>query len=119
MKNICQFYHYNSGEYNLEINNPEYFSENFNYDQICDRSVNWLNFHNIDEIEHIKKLCDNFNIDKITTEDIFRDLKPKLEEYTYYIFFTIFLCCFLSIDCTLSMPLLEFSWLPGISKGSS
>ena len=89
MKNICQFYHYNSNEYNLEINNSEYFSDNFNYNQICDKSVNWLNFHNIDDVDHIKKLCDNFNIDKITTEDIFRDLKPKLEEYTYYIFFTI------------------------------
>ena len=89
MKKICQFYHYNSNEYNLEINEPDYFSKSFNYDQICDKSVNWLNFHNIEDVDNIKKLCDNFNIDKITTEDIFKDLKPKLEEYSYYIFFTI------------------------------
>jgi len=89
MKNTCQFYHYNSEEYNIELNNPDHFAENFTYGELCSKSVNWLNFHNIEDVESIKKLCDNFNIDKITTEDIFRDIKPKLEEYSYYLFFTI------------------------------
>lgn len=89
MKNTCQFYHYNNDEYNIEVNDANHFSTNFNYDQLCRKSVNWLNFHNIDDIESVKKLCDNFNIDKITTEDIFKDIKPKLEEYPYYLFFTI------------------------------
>lgn len=88
-KDICQFYHYDHNDVNIDYNNPKFFADNFNDKFINNNKSNWLNFHSTEDVENILKLCSNFNIDVIAVEDIFKDIKPKLEEYNKYIFFTL------------------------------
>lgn len=69
---------------------PAYYAENFDTAEFTDGKIHWLNFHSIEDRKNIELLCDNLRIEKLTVEDIYKDLKrPKLEEYENYLFFKI------------------------------
>lgn len=89
---VCQLYHYDAESYLLTKNSPAYYAENFASRELTNDGdkIHWLNYHNIEDRESIEKLAGNLNIDKLTIEDIYADLKrPKLEEYGTYVFFSI------------------------------
>ena len=69
---------------------PEYFSESFFPETLRPERTYWLNFHDIECRQEIKKICQNLNADILTVEDIYRPNKrPKIEEYQSYVFFTL------------------------------
>lgn len=86
----CQLYEYDAQSFLLTKNMPAYYAENFDTAEFTDGKIHWLNFHSIEDRKNIELLCDNLRIEKLTVEDIYKDLKrPKLEEYENYLFFKI------------------------------
>lgn len=86
----CQLYEYDAQSFLLTKNTPAYYAENFDAAELTDGKIHWLNFHSIEDRNNIELLCDNLGIEKLTVEDIYKDLKrPKLEEYENYLFFKI------------------------------
>jgi magnesium transporter len=86
----CQLYKYDEEFFLINRNTPTYFAEEFVQNAIDPDYVSWLNFHCLDEKEHIDKLCDHLQIDKLSVEDIYTEKRrPKLEEYPEYIFFSV------------------------------
>lgn len=87
---ICQLYRYHDDFFLVTKNTPEYFENEFIENVKDIDTVNWLNYHSLDEKDHISKLCENLSIDRLTVEDIFTEKRrPKLEEYPNYMFFTV------------------------------
>jgi magnesium transporter len=91
--NFCQLYVYNEDYFLLTKNSEDYFAENFHIKEKFNENkekINWLNFHSIDNKTAIEKLAANLNIERLTIEDIYAELKrPKLEEYPNYLFFSV------------------------------
>lgn len=86
----CQLYEYDAQSFLLTKNTPTYFAENFDASELSDGKIHWLNFHSTGDRKNIELLCDKLGIEKLTVEDIYKDLKrPKLEEYENYLFFKI------------------------------
>lgn len=92
MKNSqsCQLYKYDHEFFLVTKNTPEFFASEFVQNAIDDDYVSWLNFHNLGQRQHIEKLCENLNIERLSVEDIYTEKKrPKLEEYPNYVFFSV------------------------------
>ena len=88
--NICQIYKYDNDFFLLSKNSPDYFAKEFVSTEIQKDKVVWLNFHSISDKNSIENLCESLFIDKLTVEDIFQEKhRPKLEEYSNYLFFSI------------------------------
>lgn len=86
----CQLYEYDPQSFLLTKNTPAYYVQNFDAAELTDGKIHWLNFHSIEDRANIELLCENLAIEKLTVEDIYKDLKrPKLEEYENYLFFKI------------------------------
>lgn len=88
MKHSAQLYRYNAELLTLEKENPAYFCETFDPLKELDVS-HWLNFHSLEDKEHLTVLLDRMGLDKLLQEDLFAGNKrPRLEEYPDYVFFT-------------------------------
>lgn len=86
----CQLYEYDPQSFLLTKNTPAYYVQNFDAKELTDGKIHWLNFHSIEERTNIELLCENLGIEKLTVEDIYKNMKrPKLEEYENYLFFKI------------------------------
>ena len=87
---ICQLYKYDHDFFMVTKNTAQFFAENFHKNEIDGDYVSWLNFHSVSHREQVDHLCANLNIDRLTVEDIYSaKARPKLEEYTNYMFFSI------------------------------
>lgn len=86
----CQYYQFNSSEINIEKNSEEYFADHFSINELDRDKVHWINFHSILKKSEIEKLCTNFGIGQISSDEIFIvKRRPKLEEFDDYLFFSI------------------------------
>jgi magnesium transporter len=86
----CQLFKYDHEFFLVTKNSPEYFASEFVENAIDTDYVSWLNFHGINEKQHIDRLCEHLSIDKLTVEDIYQEKRrPKLEEYANYMFFSV------------------------------
>lgn len=89
MENVCQLYTYDADAFLLTKNTPSYYAEHF-ASELADGKVRWLNFHSIADRDSIEKLCEKLGVDRLTVDDIYKDItRPKLEEYNNYLFFKI------------------------------
>lgn len=89
MENVCQLYTYDADAFLLTKNTPRYYAEHF-ASELADGKVRWLNFHSIADRDSIEKLCGKLGVDRLTVDDIYKDItRPKLEEYNNYLFFKI------------------------------
>lgn len=84
-----QHYRYNNDVLTLTKEDEAYFVEHFH--PLTEPDVtHWLNFHSLEQVDVIMRICDCLGIDKLIQEDIFNGTKrPRLEEYPDYIFFSI------------------------------
>jgi magnesium transporter len=90
LNETCQLFKYDREFFLVTKNSPEYFATNFNQSEMDGNHVEWLNFHSIQDTEHITSLCENLNVDKLVVEDIYTEKqRPKVEEYQNYIFFSV------------------------------
>ena len=89
-KKICQLLTYdNLGNEWLE-ESTKYFAQHFKREEIQANKVSWLNFHSIENKEEISSIFSNLNINDILLEDVHeKDVRPKIEEYTDFVFFSI------------------------------
>ena len=86
----CQLYHYNEILVDKSVGNFCEFESTFHPDKLIKDDVYWLNFHSISDRKEIEELCNNLGVDKLTMDDIYKNVKrPKLEEYPTYMFFSI------------------------------
>lgn len=87
----CQLYIYDSEDFSIQTNTPEYFAEHFA--GILNRNkekVAWLNFHSLQSRESIFQLIESLGVERPVAEDIFVETKrTRLEEYDDYMFFKI------------------------------
>ena len=86
----CQLYHYN--ESHVEKHNGCFsdFEPIFHPNKLVKEDVYWLNFHSISDRKEVEELCTNLGVDKLTIDDIYKNVKrPKLEEYPTYMFFSV------------------------------
>jgi len=84
-----QHYRYNAEILTLTKEDESYFATHFHPDNEPN-VTHWLNYHSLDEHDSIVRLCDRLNVDKLIQEDLFKGTKrPRLEEYTDYVFFSI------------------------------
>jgi magnesium transporter len=89
-KQTCQLYKYDKEFYLITKESPEYFAHEFVENTIDPDYVSWLNYHDLNERNHIEHLCDHLSIDRLSVEDIYTEKRrPKIEEYPNYIFFSI------------------------------
>ena len=52
--------------------------------------IHWLNFHGLHDVELIKQVSKSASLDRITTRQILdTTLRPKVEDYDHYIFFSV------------------------------
>ncbi|MEM7551428.1 MAG: magnesium/cobalt transporter CorA [Bacteroidota bacterium] len=55
-----------------------------------DSKIYWLNFHGLHEVDLTKELGESLKLDRITVRQVLdTTLRPKVEEYDHYIFFSI------------------------------
>lgn len=86
----CQLYSYSENDFTVKKESPKYFAEEYSLEGISDGEVNWLNYHSIESQADIRKLLDNLKVHELVIEDIYEEgLRPKIEEYGHYIFFSI------------------------------
>ncbi len=86
----CQLYQYNKEFYLLKRETPAYFKEQFHQTELDDDFVSWLNFHGLKDKDSIETLCRNIGIEKLNIENVyFPSRRPKVEEYSTYMFFSI------------------------------
>jgi magnesium transporter len=86
----CQLYKYNNEFYLINRESPFFFKENFKSDELDNDFVSWLNFHGLKDRDSIEELCKNLEIEKLNIETIyFPSRRPKVEEYSNYMFFSI------------------------------
>ena len=86
----CQLYQYNSDDYSFIVNSEAFFAETLKVDELDKGKTHWLNYHSLEDKLSIEKLCENFGFDKLISEDLYTTkLRPKLEEYENYMFFSI------------------------------
>ena len=87
---MCQQLVYNNVDKNWLEETPKYFATHFNREEIDATKVTWLNFHSIEQQEEISKVFSNLKVNAMIMEDIQEvDLRPKIEEYPDYVFFSI------------------------------
>ncbi|NMM48989.1 magnesium/cobalt transporter CorA [Marinigracilibium pacificum] len=86
-KTDIQLIRYNSDWYD---ENTSFFDLEQFKSQMNDDHISWLNFHGLNEVEHIKKLGDQLSISNMIMEDMLDTRqRPKLEEMEDYLFFTL------------------------------
>ncbi len=81
-----QLHTYNEGEsnFNQDITHFGFLSE------LASDKVYWLNFHGLHEIKPIEKVGKALALDRITIRQILdTTLRPKVEEYDHYVFFSV------------------------------
>lgn len=89
MSEVVQLYKYNPDSIDILKNDEGFFCDKFE-PQTDYSSTFWLNYHAINDKEHIVRLCNNIGLDPLLHEDIFLGTKrPRLEEYPEYVFFSI------------------------------
>jgi len=91
MEHFSQLYQYNSENFQIDSNSPDFFAENFtNIIRSNPKDIYWLNFHSIACKDSIESLFESLKIDKLTIENIYKtEKRPKIEEYPDYLFFTV------------------------------
>jgi magnesium transporter len=88
--NQCQLYKYNNEFFLISRETPVFFKEQFHISEIDSDYVSWLNYHGLKDRDSIEILCKNLGIEKLNIENIyFPSRRPKVEEYTNYMFFSI------------------------------
>jgi magnesium transporter len=86
----CQLYHYDEQAFLMTKNTLSYYAANFVHKEIKHERVHWLNIHGLKERELIEELCKNVEIERLTIDEIYEQIKrPKLEEYPNYLFFSV------------------------------
>lgn len=90
MMHPCQYYKYSATEIEVLKNSEEYFAEHLKVSDLEKDKVHWINFHSTLKKSEIEKLCDNFGIEQLSSDEIFVvKRRPKLEEFDHYLFFSI------------------------------
>lgn len=85
-----QLYKYNATFYSVKKDNPSYFAQEFLDSELDKDHIAWLNFHGIEDEEAIEHLCQKLGIDKLSVENIHRQVRrPKVEEYAKYMSFYV------------------------------
>jgi magnesium transporter len=85
-----QLYKYNATFYSVKKDEPSYFAQEFLESEIDKDHIAWLNFHGIEDSESIEHLCQKLGIDKLSIENIHRQVRrPKVEEYGKYMSFYV------------------------------
>ncbi|MEP5610759.1 MAG: magnesium/cobalt transporter CorA [Cyclobacteriaceae bacterium] len=60
------------------------------FDDLKDKKTYWLNFHGLHEVEIIEQLAKTLSLDRMTVrQTLDTTLRPKVEEYDHYLFFSI------------------------------
>ncbi|MEO9485268.1 MAG: magnesium/cobalt transporter CorA [Ekhidna sp.] len=60
------------------------------FNKLSDKKNHWLNFHGLHEVEIIEQLAKSISLDRITVrQTLDTTLRPKVEEYDHYLFFSI------------------------------
>ena len=86
----CQLYKYNTSFYAFEKDDAGLFASTFSENELDNDHVAWLNFHGLDDLKSIEELCHRLEIDKLTIENIHAATgRPKVEEYSKYMFFHV------------------------------
>ena len=86
----CQLYKYNTSFYAFEKDEADVFASTFSENELDNDHVAWLNFHGLDDLKSIEELCHRLEIDKLTIENIHAATgRPKVEEYSKYMFFHV------------------------------
>ncbi|MEQ9405643.1 MAG: magnesium/cobalt transporter CorA [Cyclobacteriaceae bacterium] len=81
-----QLYQYNEKELETaeELENFDFFKD------LKKNRTYWLNFHGLHEVELIQQLAEIISLDRITVRQMLdTTLRPKVEEYDHYLFFSI------------------------------
>ena len=78
-------------EYDIEkVDTKENISDFKFFDSIKDSKTYWLNFHGLHDVEVIQQLAETISLDRITIrQTLDTTLRPKVEEYDNYLFFSI------------------------------
>jgi magnesium transporter len=86
----CQLYKYNPSFYLVKKESAAYFATEFLDGELDGDYVSWLNYHDINDKESIENLCLRLGIDRLSIENIYKEIRrPKVEEYSKYIFFSV------------------------------
>jgi magnesium transporter len=81
-----QCYKYDEDSYELEPDFTDYAS----LASLDPNKTYWLNTHGLHDVQNIQQIADNTDLDRLTIRQILdTTLRPKVEEYEHYIFFSI------------------------------
>jgi len=81
-----QLYEYDIGEVVTKEN-----LETFDFfNELKDQKTYWLNVHGLHDVDFIQNLANSISLDRITVrQTLDTTLRPKVEEYDHYLFFSI------------------------------
>lgn len=86
----CQLYAYNQDEIDFQKFNESEVLDFYSSEKLSKDHSYWLNFHSLTNKEAISAFFDAHGFHRLTLEDVYTEKhRPKLEEFSNYIFFSI------------------------------
>lgn len=85
-----QIYQYDRDQLKIQFLGLDEVVNNLFVENLPDKQVTWLNFHNLEDRKSIEQFCKAQYYDTLVISDIYQmDSRPKLEDYGSYYYFSI------------------------------